>query len=98
VVLVTGDLIELAKTPDELSAVIAHEVAHVERRHVMQGVWRSLGLGLVLDAVVGGGTGADQQAVLLMGSVTDLRFSRRAVWPPSSIGWRRPARAPKPAR
>lgn len=77
-VLVTDDLIEMAKSPDELSAVIAHEVAHVEQRHVMQGVYRSLGLGLVLDAVVGGGTGAGQQAVLLAGSFTDLRFSRAA--------------------
>lgn len=77
-VLVTDDLIDEARTPDELSAVIAHEVAHVERRHVMQAVYRSLGLGLVLDAVVGGGTGAGQQAVLLAGSFTDLRFSREA--------------------
>jgi predicted Zn-dependent protease len=58
--------------------VIAHEVAHVEKRHVMQAVWRSLGLGLVLDAVVGGGSGAGQQAVLLAGSVTDMRYSRDA--------------------
>ncbi|CAN5562550.1 M48 family metallopeptidase [soil metagenome] len=77
-VMVTDDLIDMAKTPDELSAVIAHEAAHVERRHVMQAVWRSLGLGLVLDAVVGGGSGAGQQAVLLAGSVADLRFSRSA--------------------
>lgn len=77
-VMVTDDLIALAKTPDELAAVIAHEAAHVERRHVMQAVWRSLGLGLVLDAVVGGGSGAGQQAVLLAGSVADLRFSRSA--------------------
>lgn len=77
-ILVTDDLIELAETPDELAAVMAHEAAHVEQRHVMQAVWRSLGLGLILDAVVGGGTGAGQQAVLLAGSVTDLRYSREA--------------------
>lgn len=77
-VMITDDLIALVRTPDELSAVIAHEAAHVERRHVMQAVWRSLGLGLVLDAVVGGGSGAGQQAVLLAGSVADLRFSRTA--------------------
>jgi beta-barrel assembly-enhancing protease len=77
-VLVTDDLIALAETPDELAAVIAHEVAHVDERHVMQAVWRSLGLGIVLDAVVGGGTGAGQQFILLAGSFTDLRFSREA--------------------
>lgn len=77
-IMVTDDLIDIAATPDELAAVIAHEAAHVEQRHVMQAVWRSLGLGLILDAVVGGGTGAGQQAVLLAGSFADLRYSRDA--------------------
>lgn len=77
-VLVTDDLIREAETPDELAAVVAHEVAHIEKRHVMQAVWRSLGVGLLLDAVVGGGTGAGQQAVLLAGQATDLRYGRDA--------------------
>lgn len=77
-ILVTDDLIREAKTPDELSAVIAHEVSHIEKRHVMQAVWRSLGIGLLLDAVVGGGSGAGQQAVLLAGQATDLRYGRNA--------------------
>lgn len=77
-VLVTDDLIDVAETPDELAAVVAHEVAHVEKRHVMQAVWRALGAGLLLDAVVGGGTGAGQQAVLLAGSATEMRYSRDA--------------------
>lgn len=77
-ILVTDDLIEMAGGPDELAAVLAHEVAHVERRDVMQAVWRSLGLGLVLDALVGGGTGAGQQAVLLAGSAANLRYGRDA--------------------
>ncbi len=77
-ILITDDLIRDAKTPDELSAVIAHEVSHIEKRHVMQAVWRSLGIGLLLDAVVGGGSGAGQQAVLLAGQATDLRYGRAA--------------------
>ncbi|NBB52452.1 M48 family metalloprotease [Rhizobium sp. CRIBSB] len=78
VVLVTDDLIRQARSPDELSAVIAHEVSHIEKRHVMQAVWRSLGVGVLLDALVGGGTGAGQQAVLLAGQATDLRYGREA--------------------
>lgn len=77
-ILVTDDLIREAETPDELSAVIAHEVSHIEKRHVMQAVWRSLGIGLLLDAVVGGGSGAGQQAVILAGQATDLRYGRDA--------------------
>lgn len=77
-ILVTSGLIDAARSPDELGGVIAHEVAHVEKRHVMQGVWRSLGVGLLLEALVGGGSGAGQQAVLLAASMSDLRYSRRA--------------------
>ncbi|HEY0435221.1 MAG TPA: M48 family metallopeptidase [Phenylobacterium sp.] len=77
-IMVTDQLIALAGSPDELSAVIAHESAHVEKRHVMQAVWRSFGFGVLLDAVVGGGSGAGQQLVLLLGSVSNLRFSREA--------------------
>ena len=75
-ILVTDDLIAQAGSSDELAAVIAHEIAHVEKRHVMQAAWRSMGAGLVLDAVVGGGSGAGQQAVLLAGGFADQRFSR----------------------
>jgi Zn-dependent protease with chaperone function len=77
-VMVTSRLIATARTPDELSAVIAHEAAHVERRHVMQALWRSFGVGIVLDLLVGGGSGGGQQLVLLAGSLTDLRYSRAA--------------------
>lgn len=77
-VLVTDELIAVAATPDELAAVVAHEIAHVEQRHVMQAVWRAFGAGLFLDLTVGGGSGAGQQAVLLAGSFADLSFSREA--------------------
>jgi predicted Zn-dependent protease len=75
-ILVTGPLIEQARGPDELAAVLAHEIAHVERRHVMQAAWRSMGAGLLLDAVVGGGSGAGQQLIVLAGGFADHRFSR----------------------
>jgi len=85
-IMVTDRLIALAATPDELAAVIAHETAHVEKRHAMQAVWRSFGFGVLLDAVVGGGTGAGQQAVILMGSSTNLRYSRAAEAEADSAG------------
>ncbi|RZJ32329.1 MAG: M48 family metallopeptidase [Brevundimonas sp.] len=77
-ILITDDLIREAKSPDELAAVIAHEVAHVEKRHVMQSVWRNFGVGMLLDLVVGGGTGAGQQAVILAGQASELSYSRSA--------------------
>lgn len=77
-ILITDDLIREARSPDELSAVIAHEVAHVEKRHVMQAVWRNFGVGMLLDLIVGGGTGAGQQAVILAGQASELSYSRTA--------------------
>jgi len=85
-ILVTGDLIAAAETPDEVAAVLAHEIAHVERRHVMQAVWRSLGAGMLLDLVVGGGTGAGQQAVLLAGQASEMSFDRAAETEADELG------------
>jgi predicted Zn-dependent protease len=75
-VFVTDDLIEAARSPDELAGVVAHEVAHIQERHVMRAVWRSIGAGMLLDLLVGGGGGAGQQAVLLAGSFTEMSYSR----------------------
>ena len=77
-VLITDSLVAMAETPEELAGVLAHEIAHVDQRHVMESVWRSFGAGLLLDLVVGGGSGAGQQAVLLGASLTDMRYSREA--------------------
>jgi Zn-dependent protease with chaperone function len=85
-IMVTGDLIEAAESPDEVAGVLAHEIAHVERRHVMQSVWRSLGAGMLLDLVVGGGTGAGQQAVLLAGQASELSFGRQAETEADDVG------------
>jgi Zn-dependent protease with chaperone function len=85
-IIVTDQLIDFARSPDELSAVIAHETAHVRQRHVMQAVWRSFGFGVLLDAMVGGGSGAGQQLVLLAGSVTNLRYGREAEADADRIG------------
>jgi predicted Zn-dependent protease len=75
-ILVTDKLIAMTQTPDELAAVLAHEVAHVEKRHVMQSVWRSMAAGLLLEAALGGGSGAGQQAVLLLSQLQTEKFSR----------------------
>lgn len=85
-VLITDQLIAEAESPDEVAGVLAHEVAHVERRHVMQSVWRSLGAGMLLDLVVGGGTGAGQQAVLLAGQASEMSFGRAAETEADEVG------------
>jgi beta-barrel assembly-enhancing protease len=73
---VTRGLIEKAESPEELAAVLSHEIAHVENHDVLVNVYRALGFGLILDAVVGGGSGAGQQLVMLGANVTDMKHSR----------------------
>jgi beta-barrel assembly-enhancing protease len=73
---VTRGLIEKAGTPDEVAAVIAHEIAHVENRDVLVSLYRVMGFGLILDAVLGGGTGAGQQIIMLGANLADTRHSR----------------------
>jgi len=60
VVLFRG-LIDQAGSPDEVAGVLAHELGHVEHRHVLQALLRQLGLSVVLgglDGNVGGYTNA----------------------------------------
>jgi Zn-dependent protease with chaperone function len=76
VVVVFAGLIRAAETPEELAGVIAHEVAHAELRHGLQGMVKSLGLRALLAIVTGdvsGGALANAASGL-----ADMRFSRDA--------------------
>jgi predicted Zn-dependent protease len=47
-------LIDEAKSPDEIAGVLAHEIGHVEQRHVMAALIRDFGISLVLGGADGG--------------------------------------------
>jgi beta-barrel assembly-enhancing protease len=74
-VLVTSGLLDTLEQPDELAAVLAHEIGHVRARDSMVSLYRHMGLGLLLEAVTGG-SGIAQQIVLLGGQLAELRFTR----------------------
>jgi beta-barrel assembly-enhancing protease len=63
-------ILKQAKSPDEIAGVLAHEIGHVEHRHVMAGLIRQFGLGMVL----GGSSKGVQYAQALL----DARYSRSA--------------------
>lgn len=48
-VLVTSSLIALCESPEELAAVLAHEIAHIEKRHVISKVIKEFTLALMLS-------------------------------------------------
>lgn len=75
-ILVTSGLIRLAEHPDELAGVIAHEIAHIERDHVMKNVISRIGAGIFFD-VVFGGAGVGQAIAVASVSLAGLRYSRQ---------------------
>jgi beta-barrel assembly-enhancing protease len=84
IVLTTG-MLALAGSPDEIAGVLAHELGHVEARHVLTNLVRQMSLGLFID-VVFGGSGAAQAAAAV--NVVALRFSRQDETEADKIGLR----------
>ncbi|HYG47114.1 MAG TPA: M48 family metallopeptidase [Allosphingosinicella sp.] len=70
-ILIFAPLLTQADGPDEVAGVLAHEIAHVERRHVTAAMIRQLSFGLFVT-LVGGGTGANLETFL------SARYSRSA--------------------
>jgi predicted Zn-dependent protease len=74
VIVVNTGLIDLTTRPEELAGVLAHEVQHVELRHSVRAMVKSLGLrGLFAFATGDIGGSLIGEAVVGM---TDLKFSR----------------------
>ena len=74
VVLLRG-LIEEARSPEEVAAVLAHEIAHGLERHPMQGLVRAVGVMVVVNALLGDTTAVGEAAarfgqLLLISSYT----------------------------
>lgn len=69
-ILIFNRLIAEAKSPDELAGVLAHEIGHVDHRHVLVALLRRFGIGVLLGT---GGSGAEYGQALL-----ESRYSRAA--------------------
>ncbi len=65
-IVIFDELLKESDGPDEVAGVLAHELAHVERRHVTQAMIRDLGFGLVVTAL-GGTTGGSIDGLLSAG-------------------------------
>lgn len=74
-VVVTTGLLRALRTPDELAAVLAHEVGHVRRRHPLRGALRQVSLQVLLGLIAGDQTllGTGLQAA---GHLGGLSYSR----------------------
>jgi beta-barrel assembly-enhancing protease len=74
-IMVTSGLLEAVENPDELAAVIAHEIGHVKSRDGMIALYRNAGLGILLELITGG-SGVAQQIVMVGGQLTELSYTR----------------------
>ena len=80
-IVVFSGLFPLCGTPESLAGVLAHELAHVERRHTLRQMMRSLGLLHFSSAVIGGsleGVEALEQIGELGSLFALLNYSREA--------------------
>ena len=56
-IVIFDGLIEYAETPEEVAGVLAHEMAHVIKRHGTEALLRSYGLQLLIEALTGSAGG-----------------------------------------
>jgi predicted Zn-dependent protease len=57
-VIVLAGLIEECRTPEELAGVLAHELAHIERRHVVKKLTKDIGV-IMLTTIAAGDAGGE---------------------------------------
>lgn len=71
---VNHGLLAATKTPEEFAGVLAHEVAHVTRRHTTRTLLRDIPMRFAITAVSGGS--GMETAAMVAGSVGMLRYRR----------------------
>lgn len=74
-VVVTTGLLRALRTSDELAAVLAHELGHVQRRHPIHGMMRQLSL-QALVGLLAGDASVLSSGVRVAGQLGGLRYSR----------------------
>ncbi|MHA6247930.1 M48 family metallopeptidase [Pontibacter sp. CAU 1760] len=72
-------LIKYLEDEDHFAGVLAHEIAHADRRHSVKQLQRDYGIALLLSVALGNDPGTLQQiAAQLSGTLAGLKFSRDA--------------------
>lgn len=75
-IILTDQLINLAKSDDEIAGVIAHEIAHIECRHGLQQIYRVLGLAFMVGLVAGDSGQIVNDVVSQAAALQSLAYSR----------------------
>ncbi len=75
-ILVTDRLVEMAEKPEELDAILLHEIGHVVNRHGMRQVIQSSALTILLILVVGDVGAVEEWTLALPGFLLESNYSR----------------------
>ena len=76
-------LLKKAKRPEEVAGVLAHELAHITRRHSLRNMVSSLGTMVIIQAMFGDYSGLAQGASTLLEQSYSRDFEREA----DATGW-----------
>ena len=77
-IIITDGLLNFVESENELAFVIAHEIAHIKKRHPIKSLGSSVLVGITM-AIIGGSVNSDGATTALMTgtTLTSLNFSRR---------------------
>ena len=76
VVVMTDELVELAENDDELIAILAHEIGHLQQRHSMRMVMQNSGVALVIAGITGDPFSSSALAAALPTMLIQARYSQ----------------------
>jgi len=77
IVVMTDELVELAKDPNELTAVLAHEVGHVVNRHALRMLLEKSSSALLMFALFGDVSTVSSLAASMPLVLTQSKYSRQ---------------------
>jgi beta-barrel assembly-enhancing protease len=77
--IIFSGLIDACENEEELAGVMGHELAHIEKQHVMKKLVKEIGLSVLVSMSTGGGGDAVREAArLLSSSAFDRNLEREA--------------------
>ncbi len=76
IVVITDALVELAENDAQLISVLAHELGHVQRRHIMRSILQNSAAALLLATVLGDVTSITGLAASIPAFLVQQRYSR----------------------
>ena len=75
-IILTDEMVEFAQSDDELMAVLAHELGHLDGRHAMRMVLQQSGVAVLVAALAGDAVGMTILAVFVPATLLNARYSR----------------------